>query len=516
MNSKIEMLSKKRASYGSVLPSDINYLQSYTNKKGDQAQITDTLTINELLDNRKTQHRIRYNIWLSSFALCLIYAGIAPTSLIQSSFNAEGGLGVTSLSINTAFMIAGSIIAMFVISKIGCKSGLIVGSLLYILYIPANFYPTWFTMIPAAIFSGIGKPIKDVAYKVYVAKLGHFYSELTVTDLDRINSRIFAFGMITTQTGVAIGNLVSSIILSSESGNNFDQLNLDVCGANYCNEELKIPANINNATISTEDFKSEQLGVYLVVGFCTLSSLIGVILFAFQDSLHRFGISSNSEQYYVSTIAYAKDFFITMFDPKFILIMPLMIVLYGTDAFWTADFNKAFVTCSIGMNYLGYVAVWGGLTAIFGGLLLGWYNQSSIRCFPIALATFLQLFILIAMFYWTPSTPMANYWSLSIITIIFTFAGSIRSFITPVLVAVIFKDNLETAFSVYHFWGYLSSTIFYALSNLLCMTTKMYLNIVIIPVSFITYILVEVLVYRQNNSNSVPYINLNKQDSESS
>lgn len=69
--------------------------------------------------------------------------GVLPPP-VQSSLNAEEGMGVASLSIIYASMIISSMfLPPIMIKNLGCKWSVVVGMACYVSYSLGNLYPGW-------------------------------------------------------------------------------------------------------------------------------------------------------------------------------------------------------------------------------------------------------------------------------------------------------------------------------------------------------------------------------------
>ncbi|GAB6029501.1 Protein unc-93 A [Chamberlinius hualienensis] len=491
--------------YGSVsmdnTGEDISNAAEYTKS----LIVAETLNISEVKDQTWLKRRIWLNVALINLAVFFMTMGNVPVALFQSSLNPTKGLGVISLAAKNGFMIIGTILAPFFIKRFGLRLVMIIGALMYLTYIPANFYPSWFTLIPLATIAGLGCSLENVTHKIFLAKLAHLYADITQQDVDRVNSRLFVLMVTALKLSGSLSNFIASTIMnigldtdSNEGLTDFyNSTQLEFCGINYCNQMLSVT--------TTNDFPSEDTIViddltrrYILIGFCTLCGITSVVTFSLVDPLKKVGIQPPPCLRENSPITAVKELLVAMKDPKHILFIPMAATINGGETFWSADYSKAFITCSIGMSYLGYVSVWQGISGAIASVILGWFNYKRIRCLPVISATLLQLTTLTALFYWTPSPYLlANYWSLVTFGIIFYFGMGIRHFISPVLVSVVFKDNLETGFSVFHFWLYFSSTLFYAWSNFLCMNAKIYILMTFGALCFIGYIGMELIVQRQ-------------------
>ncbi|GAB6029500.1 Protein unc-93 A [Chamberlinius hualienensis] len=509
--------------------STINY-GSVVNNLNDQDwslpnnghETTDTLLADGLLLKTQLKRRIWSNVLLFNVATFLSAMGLVPVMLIQSSFNSKDGLGVTSMAVNYATMIVSSFILPSVIQKISCKWALVIGMLLNVPYILANLYPTFYTLVPLAILGGLGNTMQGISAKVYLSRIAYLYSDITNIEADRISARIFVLEICVGSISAAIGSFSSSLILNAGQhtgednatlASNYTNSQLSICGVNYCNEELAISNPLNDAEYQYQT----QTNVGWLILFSAGMTILSGLTMIFLSPLKKFGILPVTEQSQTSILSNLMDVLKAMKDLKHLLFIPMAIALNGGDAFGMADFNQAFVSCSIGMSYLGFVAVWSCLSSTVATVSFGWFNSKKMRMIPVISTTVFQLTSLTALFYWSPSlyTTTANYWILSIFSIVFMFGAGIRRLITLVLVAVVFKDNIETGFSVFNLWTNAASTLFFAWSTALCIKVKMYFLLSAIVVSLFCFIGISIVSNQHANfKNSQKYRRLSTSNDE--
>lgn len=89
--------------------------------------------------------------------LSWIFLFTAFTSIanLQSSLNTDKGLGTVSLSIIYIAMIFSSLfLPSILIEKLTVKWTIFFAQLTYIIYIAANIYPRYYTLVPGAIILG--------------------------------------------------------------------------------------------------------------------------------------------------------------------------------------------------------------------------------------------------------------------------------------------------------------------------------------------------------------------------
>lgn len=105
---------------------------------------------------RMSKKMILKNLLVVSIAFLFLFTAFQSLQNLQSSLNKEEGLGTVSLSvIYVVGMIAGLFLPPLVINILGCKWTLVASIVCYTVFIAANLYAVWATMIPASIVIGM-------------------------------------------------------------------------------------------------------------------------------------------------------------------------------------------------------------------------------------------------------------------------------------------------------------------------------------------------------------------------
>ncbi len=122
----------------------------------------ETVTKENLAIQKKTNKQIKLkllkNVFLVGGSWILLFTAFQSIANLQSSLNSDSGLGTASLSTIYVALILGSIfLPTTFMEKLGIKWTIVICELGYILYIAANLYAKYWTMIPAAIILGRNK-----------------------------------------------------------------------------------------------------------------------------------------------------------------------------------------------------------------------------------------------------------------------------------------------------------------------------------------------------------------------
>ena len=97
------------------------------------------------------------NCLVLSFSMMLLVTAHVSFESLQSTLNSEESLGTAGLTVLYAtFACANLFLVVFTTSRVSHKRILVVSMTTYLLYICTGFYSSWATVIPAAVFIGIG------------------------------------------------------------------------------------------------------------------------------------------------------------------------------------------------------------------------------------------------------------------------------------------------------------------------------------------------------------------------
>ncbi|KYM84550.1 UNC93-like protein [Atta colombica] len=238
--------------------------------------------------SRSEKWRILKNIGTVSIAFMVQFTAFQGTANLQSSINASDGLGTVSLSaIYAALVLSCIFVPTFLIKRLTVKWTLCLSMLCYAPYIGSQFYPKFYTLVPAGVLLGLGAAPMWAAKATYLTQVGGVYAKITDQPVDAIVVRFFGFFFLAWQTAELWGNLISSLVLS-DGGHSGDDGNsttsswekIKSCGADFCvlgnggHENLERPPESEIYEISA---------IYLT---CVIVAVIIVALFV--DPLSRF------------------------------------------------------------------------------------------------------------------------------------------------------------------------------------------------------------------------------------
>ena len=172
-----------------------------------------------------SRRRYTKNLIILSLSFVLVFTAFRSIQNLQSSLNANGRLGLVSLSCLHLTMFFTCLFAPLLIDKLSSKWTMVLGMMFYLFWIAANFCPHFYTLVPTSIGVGFGQSLAWSAQVAYMRGLaGDFESAsagpMSVTptsDSGLERSTLFRFNgvfLACFQTSHIWGNLVSSLMLA--------------------------------------------------------------------------------------------------------------------------------------------------------------------------------------------------------------------------------------------------------------------------------------------------------------
>ncbi|CAH1156082.1 unnamed protein product [Phaedon cochleariae] len=451
---------------------------------------------NHLCSNERW--RIWKNVFLIGLSFMVHFTAFWGASNLQSSINAEAALGTITLAATYgSLIISNTFLPVLIIEWIGTKWTIAISLITYMPFILSQFYPSFYTMIPAAIAMGLGGAPLWCAKCTYLTVISEAYSELTGMNSEISVTRFFGIFFMFYSSSQVWGNLISSAVLSSGSPHIdlksvsvsnatqvvFVQSNLvDVgerCGANFCptpaepsvNPNLKLPPSSKINLV---------FGIYL--GCMIVACLI--VMFGV-DQMSRYSKhrkSSGSGLSGKELLAVTLKQFGNM---KQILIIPITMFIGAEQAYIAADYTSAFVSCSWGISNIGFVMICFGVCNAVASVVSGSVAKITGRTPVVCFALLLHIALLITLLFWRPSGDKKIIYF--VISGLWGVCDALWLVQINTLYGILFSGNEEAAYSNFRICEAVGSVITYACSSYLCQAAKLYLLLGLLGIGVIGY-----------------------------
>ncbi|XP_078617625.1 protein unc-93 homolog A-like [Branchiostoma floridae x Branchiostoma japonicum] len=470
-------------------------------------------------DVSSIKRHIIINLLIQSFGFLLLFTAYQSLQNLQSSINRARGLGLTSLAVLYGTLIpAGPFLAPVAMRYFGLKWTITGSMVTYVIFSLANYWAEFYTIIPASVLIGVGAACLWAANGAYLTRLATRYASVTGQDKAATISMFFGIFFGIFQTSQIWGNLISSLVLQqgAEEQGAPSAANISSCGAANCPG-----GSAGNLVIPPSSLRVTLISIYLA---CGVLAVIIMALFADREagkgvfscgktSKPREDIAGDDgqapgdeedEDETPADCQHLCERFLSawrfMFrEKRMMLLIPL--IMYGTmeQALNVAIFTQAFVSCTLGIHWIGWVMICFGVCDAISALLVGRLRKWVPRQVLFGTAAVLNLALMIEMLTVKPHPDLT--------ALFFVHAGlwgvadGIWQTQINSLYGVLFPGQQEVAFPMDGFWGAVGYTISFAYGGYLCADVKIVILLVLLVVSMATYGVVEVMEKRRSKED---------------
>ncbi|XP_072122066.1 protein unc-93 homolog A isoform X2 [Mobula birostris] len=384
------------------------------------------------------------NAVVVSFGFLLLFTAYGGLQTVQSSLNSDEGLGLASLSvIYTALITSSMFLPPIMIKYFGCKWTIVMSMCCYVTFSIGNFHPSWYTLIPTAVILGLGGAPLWSAKCAYLTICGNRYAEKFNKLAENVVNHYFGIFFLIFQSSAVWGNLMSSLIFQYTS--------------------------------------TEGVG---------LSGVIFVAIFL--DQLDKQDVDEFKKQkidvctHLVATLTHLKD--------KRQILLIVMTMYSGLEqGFLAGDYTKAYITCALGIQYVGYCMIcFGAFNSVFS-LTFGKLSKYTGRIPLFFYATLVNLASIISLLLWKPHPNQLPVFF--VFPVLWGMADAIWQTQTNALYGVLFLEHKEAAFSNYRLWESVGFVIAFAYANFLCIKIKLIILLIVLLTGMTLYGVVEYIEY---------------------
>ncbi|XP_042156449.1 protein unc-93 homolog A-like isoform X1 [Oncorhynchus tshawytscha] len=406
------------------------------------------------------------NVLVVSFGFLLLFTATGSLLNLQSSLNTEEGVGVASASVQFASIILSSMfVAPLVIKYLGCKWTIVAAMGCNVVYTVGNFYPGWETLLPTSIILGFGESPLWSATSTYLTINGRKQAEKDKKKNQDVINQYFGILFLLYQSSAVWGNLMSSIVFGQDSTSvNISESDLQFCGVGSCGNISEAPSN---STRPPERLVHTLMGCYVGVGVLAM-----LLVAVFLDNIDRdmtLEFRSNKEPFCSTFLATFKQ----LNDRRQVFLIPVTAYIGLELGFLNGEYTKEYVTCALGLHFVGYVMICFGATSSLFSYAFGRLSQYSGRVALFALATTTQFTCILGLLFWRPHPDQLPVFF--VFPALWGLADAVWQTQTNALYGVLFHGQKEAAFANYRLWEAVGYVIAFACSRFLCVNTKLYI-----------------------------------------
>lgn len=168
----------------------------------------------------------------------------------------------------------------------------------------------------------------------------------------------------------------------------------------------------------------------------------------------------------------------------------------------TAAFTRSYIACPLGIAWIGFIMMtYGATDAIFSyffGRLAGFIGKDTARGFTIAFALGTDFVWCLGLLVWTPDPEDAllGAFPFFMFTIVYGMTDAVIQTQINAIYGAAFADNQDAAFGSYRMFESIGFIIVFVYDSLIQTSTKLFINMGVIAVSFGTFLLFENLQFK--------------------
>ncbi|XP_078130655.1 protein unc-93 homolog A [Sander vitreus] len=427
------------------------------------------------------------NVLVVSIGFLSLFTAYGGLQSLQSSLNAEQGMGVVSLSIIYASIIISSMfLPPLMIKNLGCKWTIVAGMACYVSYSFGNLYPGWYTLMPTSVILGLGGSPLWSAKCTYLTISGNMQASKDGKKGSDVINQYFGIFFFIFQSSAVWGNLMSSLIFGQDTNIDFiPEEQLLTCGAADC--------GFNISVNSTTTRPAQQLVWTLVGCYIGVGVLAMLIVGVFLDNIDQ----EQSSQFRGNREPFCHTFLATfrlLKDWRLVTLIPLTMYSGFEQSFLSGEYTKNYVTCALGIHFVGYVMMCFGATNSLSSFLFGRLARYTGRAALFLLAALVNFACIMVLLFWRPHPDELPVFF--VFPALWGMADAIWQTQTNALYGILFPRHKEAAFANYRMWESLGFVIAFAYSTFICLEYKLYILLSVLLLTVVTYPIVEYYEYK--------------------
>ena len=241
-----------------------------------------------VVDVRLEKRRYIKSLLVISIAYFFLMSSSFGLWNLQSSLHAARSLGLYALSSMYCSLLCGSLFSTTIVHRLKLKNAQCVSLIGFILFSAANFYPRFYTMIPASFVQGFCIAVSFTARTTYLADIAAKYAELVGKERKHVLSQFLGILFTFWRFSQISGSLLSSILLSNPRSQSVDfrygymndrnhslhedNVSMPCCGRHFCPSDSSQHESDSNVAEST---------VLILMGCFGASTVTGCIIMVF-------------------------------------------------------------------------------------------------------------------------------------------------------------------------------------------------------------------------------------------
>jgi len=212
----------------------------------------------DFVESNVNQHveKRRYikNLLVLTTAYFFIWSAHTALRNLQSSLYSAGGLGLYSLSSMYCALLFGGLLSTTIVQRLQPKGGISLCLTGFIMYSAANFYPRFYTIIPASACQGFFLAVSYTSFSTYLANISAGYAELVGKPTSHVFSQFLGTFYFFFKFSQIAGGTMSSMLLSKSNSHRHNSIHAGRTYMKHGNDSLDEGSLYSNITNGEDNF----------------------------------------------------------------------------------------------------------------------------------------------------------------------------------------------------------------------------------------------------------------------
>ncbi|KAL2650261.1 hypothetical protein R1flu_018389 [Riccia fluitans] len=390
------------------------------------------------------------DLHMLSLCFLLVFLAYGATQNLESSLFTDKGLGSTSLGVLYLSLTIFSFGAPIVVMRFGSKKALLFGLSGYWIFIAANLFPSWYTLIPASVYLGFTAAILWVAEGTYITFAAKNHAAICnipeATALGRFNGEFWgAFSC-----HQVIGNLISLALLDFQ----------------------KKPDKSSAGLV-------ELFLVFL--GSMTIGTILVCLLRPHDNLTSRasFGDDSGMNR------GYAKASFALLSERRMLFLICLLVYTGMQQAFIWGDFTRDIIKPTLGLSWVGGVMAFYGASDTIASVVAGRFSSGLLSIAVILTGGACCQIIVMAVLFFQGSLEQTSGYSYIVFGAAIIWGVGDATFNTQIsaVLGIFYPNSTEAAFAQWKIWQSVATSAAFFVSPYTTLITKLLILFVSLVIS---------------------------------
>ncbi|CAF1588458.1 unnamed protein product, partial [Didymodactylos carnosus] len=239
--------------------------------------------------------------------------------------------------------------------------------------------------------------------------------------------------------------------------------------------------------------------VYTLCGIYIALAIASIILILALLDQRRRNIGENIHETLRTSVTQFASTFKHLRNTYQLLLIPLTIWLGLEQAYIGAQFTQGFITCSVGIKYVGLIMICYGVCDALGSFTFGYIVKYIGRIPCIVFAAILNYALIITMLHWIPN--VSQIWVLFVLAAMWGLADSVWQTQINATYGILFSKHDEAAFSNFRLWESVGFVVAYIYTPRIRVRSSHIILLCFLSLSMCGYCAVEVLEFKRKRSD---------------